>query len=57
MNVQFVRAGLPPIYIKVEDKPAYIDALSLADKKAIYDELYEIIFRAIIKSHVDLNLL
>lgn len=55
MNVQLVRAGLPPIYIKVEDKPAYIDALSLADKTNIYDELYEIIFRMIIKSHVALN--
>jgi Zn-dependent peptidase ImmA (M78 family)/fido (protein-threonine AMPylation protein) len=57
MNVQLVRAGLPPIYIKVEDKPAYIDALSLADKTSIYDELYEIIFRMIIKSHVALNCL
>jgi Zn-dependent peptidase ImmA (M78 family)/fido (protein-threonine AMPylation protein) len=55
MNIQFVRAGLPPIYIKVEDKPAYIDALSLIDKTNIYDELYEIIFRMIIKSHVALN--
>ncbi|MEA4878916.1 hypothetical protein SDC9_10413 [bioreactor metagenome] len=55
MNVQFVRAGLPPIYIKVEEKPAYIDALSLIDKATIYDELYEIIFRMIIKSHVALN--
>lgn len=54
MNVQFVRAGLPPIYIKVEDKSAYIDALSQIDKTNIYDELYEIIFRMIIKSHVAL---
>ncbi|NLB81131.1 MAG: ImmA/IrrE family metallo-endopeptidase [Clostridiaceae bacterium] len=57
MNVQFVRAGLPPIYIEVEDKPAYIDALSLVDKTNTYDELYEIIFRMIIKSHVALNCL
>jgi Fic family protein len=57
MNVQFVRAGLPPIYIKVEDKHAYIDALSLIDKESIYDELYEIIFKMIIKSHVALNCL
>lgn len=55
MNVQLVRAGLPPIYIKVEDKPAYIDALSRIDKTNIYDELYEIIFRMIIKSHIALN--
>ncbi len=55
MNVQFVRAGLPPIYIKVDDKPAYIAALSRADKDNDYDELYEIIFKVLIRSHVALN--
>lgn len=55
MNVQFVRAGLPPIYIKVEDKSAYLDALSLIDQTSIFDELYEIVLRMIIKSHVALN--
>ena len=55
MNVQFARAGLPPIYIKVEDKPDYIDALSRADKYGDYDMLYEIVFRMMIRSYVDLN--
>ena len=55
MNVQFIRAGLPPIYIKVEDKLSYLNALSRVDEKNDYDELYEIFFRAIIKSHVALS--
>lgn len=55
LNVQFIRAGLPPIYIKVEDKLSYLNALSRVDEKNDYDELYEIFFRAIIKSHVALS--
>jgi len=55
MNVQLVRAGLPPIYIRVEDKPAYIAALSRADNLGDYDELDEIVFKAIIQSHVALR--
>ena len=56
MNVQFVRAQLPPIYIKVEDKKEYLAALSRADKYDDYDELYEIIFRVMLKSHADLTM-
>lgn len=54
MNVQLVRAGIMPIYIKVENKKDYIDALSRADQCGDYDELYEIVFKLIIKSYVDL---
>ena len=56
MNVQLVRAGITPVYIKVEDKKAYVDALARADALQDYDELYEIIFRLIFRSYVDLNL-
>ena len=55
MNVQLVRAGITPIYIKVEDKKEYIAALSRADQSGDYDELYEIIFRIIIRSSVELH--
>lgn len=55
MNVQLVRAGLLPIYIKVEDKADYINALTCADKLQNFDELYEIIFKLILRSFVDLN--
>lgn len=55
MNVQLVRAGLPPLYIKVEEKTDYIKALERADKTGDYDELYEVIFKTLLKCHVDLR--
>ena len=55
MNVQLIRAGLPPIYIKVKEKKGYINALERADKTGEYDELYEIIFKIFLKCHVDLH--
>lgn len=55
MNVQLVRAQLPPVYVKVEDKKDYLAALSRADKYDDYDELYEIIFRVLLRSHAELT--
>lgn len=54
MNVQLVRAGLTPLYIKVEEKKNYIAALEKADIEKNYDDLYECIFRVMIRSHVEL---
>lgn len=54
MNVQLVRAGLTPIYIKVEEKKNYISALEKADTEKNYDDLYEVIFKVMIRSHVEL---
>ena len=55
MNVQLVRSGIIPIYIKVEDKKEYVAALSRADQTGDYDELYEVVFRLILRSYVDLH--
>ena len=55
MNVQLVRARMVPIYIKAEDKSDYIEALSRADEANDYDDLYEIVFRLILRSYVDLH--
>lgn len=55
MNVQLVRAGMLPIYIKVEEKKDYLNALARADEFEDYDELYEIVFRLILRSYVELN--
>ena len=55
MNVQFVRAGITPIYIKVEDKKDYVRALSRADQFSDYSELNEMVFKLIIRSFIDLN--
>lgn len=54
LNAQLVRAGITPIYIKVEDKKEYFAALSRADQLGDYDELYEMVYRLIIRSYVDL---
>lgn len=56
MNVQLVRAGLTPIYIKVEEKKNYIDALEKADTEKNYDDLYECIFKVLLRSHVELRM-
>lgn len=55
MNVQLVRAGLTPIYIKVEEKQRYVEALEKADIEKNYDDLYECIFRVMLRSHVELS--
>lgn len=56
MNVQLVRAGLVPIYIKVEEKKYYIAALEKADTEKNYDDLYEVIFKVMIRSHIELSM-
>lgn len=56
MNVQLVRAGLTPLYIKVEEKDLYLKALEKADTDIIYDPLYEGIFKVLIRSHVELSM-
>jgi len=56
MNLQLFRYGLPPIYIKVNDKKRYIEALSIVDKEGKYDSLYEIVFEMIIQSHMALSI-
>lgn len=55
MNVQLIRAGLTPLYIKVEEKDIYLKALEIADTKNNYDPLYEVIFKVLLRSHVELN--
>lgn len=56
MNVQLVCAGLTPIYIKVEEKKNYIVALEKADTEKNYDDLYECIFKVMLRSHVELSM-
>lgn len=55
VDIQLIRAGLSPIYIKVEDKKEYLSALSRADKDESYDEVYEIIFKVLLRSHSELT--
>ena len=55
MNMQFVRAGMVPVFIKIEDRDRYIKALERADNEDDYDELYEMIFQLIIRNSADLS--
>lgn len=55
MNEELISAGLPPIYIKAEEKRNYIEALEIADTKKMYEPLYEVVFRNMIRTHVELN--
>lgn len=54
MNVQLIRAGFTPIYIKVEEKKSYIEALERVDTEKDYGYLYEFIFKVMIRSHIEL---
>ncbi len=50
----FLRYGIPPFYIDVERKEEYYNALEIADKEKNFNALYEYIFRALIRAHVEL---
>lgn len=54
MNMQLVRSGLTPAYIMVGDKDEYISALEIADKEGNYTNLYEILFKAMIRVHAEM---
>lgn len=54
MNEQLLSAGIVPIYVKAKDKKEYISALSRADQFNDFNELYEVVFRLIVRSYGDL---
>ena len=54
MNEQLLSAGIVPIYVKAKDKKEYISALSRADQFNDFNELYEVVFKLIIRSYGDL---
>ncbi|WP_202707735.1 ImmA/IrrE family metallo-endopeptidase [Sporosalibacterium faouarense] len=47
--------NLPPIYLRADKKERYYDALMTADTTNDYDPLYEVFYRAILSSLVELN--
>ena len=50
-----IRYGMPPFYIDVEKKEEYYNALEIADKENDFNALYEYIFKALIRAHVELE--
>ncbi|WFF74377.1 ImmA/IrrE family metallo-endopeptidase [Proteiniclasticum sp. QWL-01] len=55
LNLMMVRNNLTPVYVKVEDKQKYIDALLLADKENDYSALLEFFYFSIIRASVELS--
>lgn len=55
MNAQLVHAGITPIYINVDEKKEYVSALTRADQTGDFEDLYEIIFRLILKYSTELR--
>lgn len=54
MIKMLIRYGMPPFYVDVEKKEEYYKALEIADKENDYHALYEYIFKALIRAHVEL---
>lgn len=50
MNIQLIRNNICPLYLKFEEKDAYYHALEIADLTGNYDELYEVLFKALLRS-------
>lgn len=55
LNVMLIRNYLTPVYLKVEDKNEYIEALAAADKDADYSQLFELFYKAILRTNVELT--
>jgi Zn-dependent peptidase ImmA (M78 family)/fido (protein-threonine AMPylation protein) len=55
LNWMFRIKGLPPVYLKHENKDRYLDALSKADDLGDFDPLIEIFYREILRSMYVLN--
>ena len=55
LNWQFKNKGLPPVYLKLEKKERYFDALRKADIEKEYDELNAIFYQEILNSMMQLN--
>ncbi|MBQ9887210.1 MAG: ImmA/IrrE family metallo-endopeptidase [Lachnospiraceae bacterium] len=47
--------GLPPIYIKVDEKDKYYEALELADAKGEYKELLRVVIRELFRTVMKIN--
>ncbi len=54
MNMQFIHAGLPPIYIFAEEKNEYYDALRKIDIESDYSDLYILVIQKMIASIIEL---
>lgn len=54
MNKQLTKYGLCPIFIKIEEKKQYFEALNLADKTGDVSELEAILVASIYRTHAEI---
>ena len=55
MNSLLFDAGMIPVYIRLEDKHEYEEALAKADQTGKIDSLFEVIAKSMLRIYVDLN--
>ncbi len=55
LNWLFRLKGLPPIYLKYEDKELYYEALKVADIHGDYDKLCVVFYQEIMRTMIQLN--
>lgn len=55
LNWMFKLKGLPPVYIKIENKGKYLDGLAMADRTGNYEPLCEVFYREVMRSMIELN--
>ncbi len=55
-NMLLISSGISPLYIKTEEKEEYVQALNKADLFGSYVDLFECIFKCLLRSNVDLNM-
>ena len=54
LNMMLVRARITPLYIKVEEKSEYLDALEHADLTGDYTKLYILLFQILLRRNAEL---
>ena len=52
--MMLVRARITPLYIKVEEKSEYLDALEHADLTGDYTKLYIFLFQILLRRNAEL---
>ncbi len=55
LNLFLIRRGLLPIYIRAQEKSEYREALSEADATGNYDDLYIVLFKALMRAQTELT--
>ena len=55
LNLLLMRHGVLPVYIKMDEKNTYYEALSRADSEGKLDDLYIVFFKALLRAQAELT--